>query len=844
MFNIDDEKYLLRLLGRNEVLLFLGSGFSRDATNLMDEPFPTGGVLGEKIWQFLKYPGSYDKTPLPEMYQAFLGAGIKKINMKDFLNKNLLSGSIPEIYNNISYPYWYKIYTLNIDDIPEKVYKRNKKQIQEVIFPVDEFKERDQTLEKTHIVYLHGKLPCDPENVIFSSKQYAKATLRNQPLYSQFVYDYATHATIFVGTDLNEPLFESYIESREGRDGYAELRPKSFIITPSLSPIKKDLLKKQYNVHHIKGTTEDFLNWIDKVKGQLPDSKEILKNTFPSFLNILEFANLTNVPNQSIKEFASTFKRVPTDYQVKDRRSAFLLGANPTWNDIFKDLDTPRTITAEIQNLIKPLLDDKIQKNEQNIISIFGYAGSGKSTIIKRLGLTLSQNGYTVFITDSEYLPKPRHLWNVLDAIKERVVLIFDNAKNVVSLIDNLIREFSTLKYPPIIILSLRSNQRDKLNYAIDPDIINHHQFKIEDLDDIEITNLISNLDKYNLLGRLKGLNSTQRFKEFKYRAKKQILVAMREATQGKSFDDIIRDEFEEIKPKEAKLLCLCVALITELGFTNSKQDFIGFSNVSHSEALNYLKTNLDGIIMWVEDDARFMIRHRILADFMIKHCGNLSMLKDAYVRVLSVLSPELRNSPKNSRKFNLYKSLINHQTLYFRFKNNIEYARDVYDSLTDFFDVDAHFWLQYGCLELEGVGGDLNLAENYINQAESLAPDYPYIQNAKCLLYYKLSTSVNDYSHALEYKKQADDLSIKLLSTLGKDDPHVAHIYCKGEFGFIKKWIIDIEEKKRKISDLKKVIESAVRMHPRDKMLDTVYHGINRAYLHLGTDDSSLPDL
>jgi hypothetical protein len=399
----------------------------------------------------------------------------------------------------------------------------------------------------------------------------------------------------------------------------------------------------------------------------------------------------------------------------------------------------------------------------------------------------------------------------------------------------------------PIIVLALRSNQKEKLNYIIDPSIIDHSQQIIKDLEDDEINNLILKLDNHNLLGRLKGMSDFNRFKAFKHKARKQILVAMKEATQGKSFNDIIQNEFEEIEPPEAKLLCLCVALNTELGFTNSKQDFIGFSEASHSESLNFLKSNLDGIIMWVGDSSKFMIRHRILADFMIMHCANLTMLKSAYIRVLSVLSPELKKTQGNSRKFNLYKSLINHKILFFRFKNNIELAREVYDSLTSFFADDAHFWLQYGSLELEGKGGDLNLAENYIDQAESLAPSYTFIQNAKCLLYYKLSTAQTDFSYALQYKQKADDLATQLLMTIGRDDPHISHIYCKGLYGFIKKWIKDPSEKKKNLKDLKVFIDGAVKMHPRDKKIDDASKTINKAYLQMGSDieipDPEIPD-
>ena len=75
---------------------------------------------------------------------------------------------------------------------------------------------------------------------------------------------------------------------------------------------------------------------------------------------------------------------------------------------------------------------------------------------------------------------------------------------------------FAVLDKSPIIVLGLRSNQKDNLNCVINPDIIEHNQYKIPDLDDVEINNLISKLDENNLLGILKGMSTQQRFKEFK----------------------------------------------------------------------------------------------------------------------------------------------------------------------------------------------------------------------------------------------------------------------------------------------------------------------------------------
>lgn len=841
MFSDDDKKYLLRLIGKNRVVLFLGAGFSFDAKNKLQEPFPFGKNLAEKIWEFLGYDESYDGTNLQELYQAFVHAGIKKQEKTDFLRNNLLSGDIPDYYNFISQPYWYKIYTLNVDDVLDKIFGRTSRRIDVLKYPKDEYRERDQSLESTQIVYLNGKLPCDPEEIIFSKKQYAKANLTLQPLYAQFVYEYATLPIVFLGTQLDESIFETYIEARESRGQNLEKRPKSFLIAPSISPVRKDNLKNIYNVHFVEGTTSDFLEWINNNSNELPEKIEILRNTFPNLLKVKELDKENAVPSKSILEFSEAFRRVPVDYETSDKKSSFLLGTSPMWKDIFLDNDIPRSITNEIFDKINSLHDEQNEKFQ--FISIIGSAGSGKSTLLKRLGLRLAQNGRTTFLTYSEHIPRIDRISHVLNSINDQVVLLFDNANNAIGLLPTIIENFKSLKKLPIIVLTLRSNYRNKLNSRIDPDLINHSSYQLPNLDDVEITDLIAKLEENNLLGRLKGKTDTERFKEFKYRNKKQILVAMKETTNGRPFNEIIKNEYESIDSLEGKILCLCIALNTEIGFTNTKQDLIGFSKVDHVDALNILENELRGTIIYGSSNESFMLRHRVLADHFLKHCSEIIHVKEAYIRVLSVLAPELRSNHRVSRKFSLYRALINHRTLYYRFKENIDLAREVYDSISDFFTNDPHFWLQFGSLEIEGKGGNLIIAENYLSQAESLSPKDNYIQTAFCNLYYKMARAEEVFSHAYDYKQKADDLAKNLISRFGGADPHIYHIYCRGTYDFIKKWIKDPKIKKESLEELKKEISSAIGKHPRDTRLQTISNAIMRAYLHLGIDNDDLID-
>ena len=60
MFTKPQSEFLLRRLQRNEVVLFVGAGFSMEAFNKAGDHLPTGGQLAAKIWDFIAMPGVYD----------------------------------------------------------------------------------------------------------------------------------------------------------------------------------------------------------------------------------------------------------------------------------------------------------------------------------------------------------------------------------------------------------------------------------------------------------------------------------------------------------------------------------------------------------------------------------------------------------------------------------------------------------------------------------------------------------------------------------------------------------------------------------------------------------------
>ncbi len=829
MFEKNDEKYLIRAISQNRVVLFLGAGFPVDVENRLGSKIPIGHQLGQLFWEFLGYEGKYDSTPLADMYEAVIGYGKKESEITAFIEANLMCDSVPDEYKSISSVCWYRVYTTNIDNVIEEVYKGGEQILDIISYPNDELGERDQSLGKVQLICLHGKFPCKPGEITFSVRQYARRTNAHDPLYDQFIRDYATHPTIFIGTQLNEPLFWQYIEARSDRPrGISEQRQKSFLISPHISPPKKTQLKK-FNVTSIEGTTDEFLSWIKSVTPKLPTRLDILKSTAPDIAQAVGSVGLAEINKRARIAFAKSFHRVPTEIRNFKKRSPYLLGATPQWEDILFDLDASREITVKIEKSINKALS---MCNSVKVYVLLGSAGCGKSTVLRRLGLNLARSGHIVYLTNSEELPKPQNIVRSLDSFSDRSVLLFDNAEISLAILPSLVNAIETANKPPVIVVASRTNEYDRrvarFSGGLDID-----EFHVPVLIRGEIEQLISILNDNNLLGCLQGMNHQQRLKEFEIRSSKQILVAMREATLGKGFDEILEDEFKNLTPQEAKVLYLCVALATEAGYRIKKEELVGCSHVKPAETLHLLERNLRDVVVssGMEKDL-LMLRHKKIAEWAIESTQR-ELLKEAYVRILQMLAGVVGGNWR-TRNFSFYREIINHSTIYKRFEEDIEQARFIYDALADRFKRDAQFWLQYGSLELEGGGGSLALSENYLNQAESLDAKNAYIQNAKGHLLLRKGVYATTKTEAISLRDGGSKILLNSMDYL--NDPYPYHIYCIQRHKWMQNWVSNREGKAAELSHLRDVLRRGVRSFPRNRRLKQLDENIEREYLLLAT--------
>jgi hypothetical protein len=827
----NDLAYLKNALSTNAAVLFVGAGFSAGATNKLNDPIPLGTEFAKILWSFLAYKGEYDGTPLQTLFEAAVRR-TSRANLKKTLEDNFLCSKVPQWYSVASQIFWHRIYGTNVDDLIEQVYgARTSVQRLKVFNAVkDDFMERDQFLETVQYVKLNGTVPGEPQDVTFSVQQYANRMNQKEPWYDHFVRDYSTHPTIFIGSSLNEPLLSQAIAARNTRFvDRGELRPRGFLVCRSISEPQLDALH-DFSLVPVVGDTKEFFELVAELMKPLPDRETVLLSTNPALEGMFDLIKrqLSQSERGDLEEFYRCFWPVKLPQNVPQTRRLFLQGAEPSWADVYNNLDAPRNFTEELVRLVEAQNKSKYS----TLITLSGSAGSGKSTALKRAALELSQRGNVVFFTDSEELPAAHNVAGAIGVLPKRPILILDNISLALGRLFDYLDRCRRDRLAATFVVAGRTSKLIERMPEL-KELVDLKELHMPDLSIPDIDAVIGVLDRHNQLGRLANKPLHEQRAVFQSYAHYQLLVAMRWATLGRGFDEIIRDEFLKTEPVAAQMIYLCTCLVTAAEFTTSKQQIIACSPATPAQTLAYLQYNLKDIVIPSDSHPdRFISRHRSIAEMVVEQVVPRAMLRDAYIRLLKVLSHDLSYPAKiGTRTFHLYQRLINHSSVYRRFSAHLEDARAIYETLAPFLKRDYHYLLQFGSLELEY--GELDAAANYIEQAFAYAPEDRLVVNTRGYLLYKQACATNLKETADKLREEAREILISQMEAR-PGDPYPKHMLCSQELNWINHWLPYRADRKQPLTELRDFAMKAAKEHPTSADIQDVYRRINDAYFDM----------
>ena len=232
-------------LGR--AICFLGSGFSRGATDAQDRPIFGDKELRKELFSIagLSFDPTYQLTDIANYCQKKDADTSSKLN-NTILERFTLTKPTPDQNEILSNP-WRSAFTTNYDDIPEQIWSGEHIQ---VFSPTEPNK---ILLSGRRLFYLHGRgrdirsTGVDPL-LILSSSEYAKSTKSHQKLRDYFSNELATsEAIIFIGYSARDLDFTRQLAALGG-----QIRERTlFIEAPNIGVIDQARLEEYGSIEAI-----------------------------------------------------------------------------------------------------------------------------------------------------------------------------------------------------------------------------------------------------------------------------------------------------------------------------------------------------------------------------------------------------------------------------------------------------------------------------------------------------------------------------------------------------------------------------------------------------------------
>lgn len=799
-------------IARGECVLFTGAGFSHGARSTDGQPVPQARALAQLLWPIAFPSEEFDEdSSLADVYDCAVQASEQRTValMKSALSVD--ANTLPSHFETWFKVPWKRVYTLNIDDLEAAIQRLHSLPVRMRSFSAVS---GSPTVSGSDLEYVHlnGSL-ADVPNVTFAAPQYGSRLPGRDPWYPNLVADLMGSPVVFVGTSLEEsPLWQHLALRGTRADLDRELRPRSYLVSPSLPPARQRLLRS-FNIDYIPMTAEQFAT----------DVLESLRESMSK-------GHLVLSERRNPRRKTEPFRRVS---ELRNEKCAapladFLLGREPTWQDVTEGFAFTREFEAE-------LLGDPSFLDPRAVL-ITGTAGSGKSTTLLRLCLELQASGQDVAFLDTDTELSLPNLRQALRSDTPDILAIDDvdfMGAQAAPFICEVLDENPDLR----VLATSRSTRAERVGLRDGLLKLDTKFVSVPHLVDSDIDDLLSALDRAKRPGQLKGLSKAEQRKLVREQASRQLLVAMIQVTSGRQFDERVDEECRDLPSGEA-LLYVIAALATRARAWLSADELLLAAGGARADTLKHLDALRRKHLLVELESGHLTVRHRVIAERVVAHYRHEHRLTDAVEGILFAMATKAGTHSRTTREGKLLIRLLNHSFMVQEL-GDLAAARRVYASLESLLAMDAHYWLQRGSLEVEV--GDLEQAENFLNQAKGLSPDDYQVQTEWA--YMRLKRAADDAAGGHPaWKEKADEAMTELRDAIerrGRTDSYPFHVLGSQGLGYSRRAPLTPSEREVLLNDLRGVLQQGCRLHPGNADLIQLRDDLEAEYLRLSLGET-----
>lgn len=824
--NSQEMMLLLRQFEKGNAVLFAGAGFSIGAENRTGMDPPLGAALGEILASECGWP--YEGEDLAIVYaqaRSHLGTGGLE-TVLERLYKDCKPAAWHELVAKL---YWYRIYTTNIDDVLENVYRSGAFQILDRVVSPAPYKDQDQFYEHVQCIHLHGSVLDHSNPLTFTFEEFANQTAKSNPWYQAMVDDMQSKSFVFVGARLTDSPFHHYLSLRAQRSrGTPEYRAKAFLVVPKITPILRRQFADQ-GIVVIEATGEEFFTtFVPEVQSRIASRLDLLTMRHPHQMEALKNSvaaaqtSITRAQMNVLRQFEFVSGQVRNS--TGKLKTFFFDGAEPSWLDIAHNVDAERVFTRQLL--------EAIQSEEEGVRTfvLLGQAGSGKSTTMRRMAFEMARAGRTVYYSKTPQAIDRDSIKDVVRASAQTIYFFIDDARSHIKAVDTLVRElvddvnvtFVLADRPHILLPKLhRAHKSLKEHISEMPLLIP---------DDCE--RIIEKLAEFGLLGALAGKPLKQQLREFLGRSWKQLLVAMKEATSGRGFNTIIEDEYRTLASDNARLAYAIACLAYMHGAPVRRRHLLACLDGTDAQNAATLQRDLHGVVVpWKGNESFVAPRHRVIAQHVALEAATIEVKQAAIREFLMQVSAEV--TPSNIRQrtpeYIAYRGIINFDNMLEVLGVNYELIADIYDELKSYYKDDFLFWLQYGRAEV--YFDNFATAENYLNQSLGIRSSGNFqAKHNLGVLFLKRALSHENPITAAADAKLGKEILIEQIRERGDID---AYPYAALVMHMIKYLARHRPQKLgEELEEMKKLADLGQQKHPLDESMRGVQEEAYRAYL------------
>lgn len=601
--------------------LLLGAGFSLGATNVDGLGMPLGKQLVEELYQNILVPHirsiqdyasdsegveSARKIGDLKTFCTFLRDFGLECERDKYITERMRVrrwGKEIAFEALATYP-WTYIFTLNMDDLVEKIYKNEGK-------PLTVWRRGCQSYvenpKETILVKLHGdindSIPMGQYRYILDNEEYSDFTASNDRMLQKFGEVYVSNDLIILGTQFQENDLDIVLKSLL-KNGCNNENIQYFFISPG--NFRRGLANKidvNRNFHHIRMKNSEFLTFIKNISMNYQSKKRLL------------FSNAFSDWNKDLQEAATVEKT----YELYN-------GAEPNAGDFFHKIDIRRHISIIDQsNRRFVLMENVLQANFMNrknvLLTIHGEAYVGKTCLAMRLLTACSEHGYQSFYTRNVDL---RIIEKVKDFLgkqpdKFKIALCMESAALYYNKIEELFNDVG--ENGALIIITTSKEFFHKTKQYLLQNICNRIDCNLnEKISYMEARDIYKTLRTHNRLGRLQSATTKPGDIKRKIREIGDFIDVLWYAHEGRSFSSYFDGWYQQKQQEEQIEIFELLTFYASLGCEFSIDVLPSIAQFVDNSKFDYRKFKDSFSDFWSEESGRIRLRYvRLFGDIVVK---------------------------------------------------------------------------------------------------------------------------------------------------------------------------------------------------------------------------------